>query len=90
MQADDAHAARLREARDLVELLDRHAELRLRAGRAHVMVMAAADAGVDAQEHAPALEDVRPVLQHVQVVDGDVHALRRAPARIPRAARSSA
>ena len=41
---------------DFVEFLDRDAELRLRARGFHVVVMAAADAGIDAQEHALALK----------------------------------
>ncbi len=76
MQAVDGDAARLRQPRDLIELFGRNAELRLGARGLHVVVMAAADAGVDAQEHALALEGIEPVLQHEQVVDGHVHAQR--------------
>ena len=83
-------SAQLCQARDFIEFFDRDAELRLRARGLHMVVMAAADAGVDAQEHALALEGIEPVLQHEQVVDGHVHAERQRRARIRRAARSSA
>ncbi len=76
--------------RKLRELHHRHAELRVRAGGAHVRVVAAADAGVDAHEDLVPAEQLRPGGECVGVVDGDAHAAARAPRRTRRAARSSA
>ena len=45
-------AAVLRETRDFVQLFHRNAELGLRTGGFHVVVVATTDARVDAQEHA--------------------------------------
>ena len=56
VQADDARAGLTRVLRQLVELSDRHAELRVRAGRADVMVMAAARARIHAHENLAAAE----------------------------------
>ena len=59
LQADDARAGRLRQpGAALRSSRQRHAELGVRAGGAHVMVMAAPDAGVDAHEDVAAAEQL--------------------------------
>ena len=60
---------------ELVDLEQRDAELRVHAGRAHVLVMAAALARVDADEDLLALEALRPMPQRKQVVERDPDAL---------------
>ena len=75
VQADDARAGLRRELDELVDLEQRNAELRVHAGRAHVLVMAAALARVDADEDLLALEALRPMLQRKQVVERHPDAL---------------
>ena len=62
VQADDARAGLRRRLDELVDLEQRDAELRMDAGRAHVLVMAAALPRVDADEDLLALEALRPLL----------------------------
>ena len=90
MQADDARADACDEPLELVDFEQRHAELRMHAGRADVVVMTAAVAGVDADEHVAAAEQLAPLAQRMQVVERQLHALLQAPTRIPRAAQNSA
>ena len=75
---DDACAGGARQCRQFVGLRQRHAELRVRAGGAHVMVMAAAEARIDAQKDLAAAKHLRPGLERVQIVQGDAHALGEA------------
>ena len=75
---------------ELVDLEQRYAELRMRAGRTHVLVMAAAVAGVDADEDLFALEALRPLPQRKQVVERDPDALLERLLVLGSAARNSA
>ena len=50
------------------DLEQRHAELRVRAGGAHVLVMPSALPRVDADEKIAAAEQIRPMLQRIQIV----------------------
>src|SRR5215470_1211378 len=85
VQADDPRTRLLRELHELVDLEQRHAELRVRAGGAHVLVVAAALARVDADEQVAALESLRPVTQRIEIIERDPNALlERALVFLPR------
>src|SRR5690554_5019227 len=79
MEADDARAGRADARLELVELEQRHAELRMRAGRADVLVMTAALPGIDAYEDLCAAEQLGPRLERVEIVEGKPHALLERP-----------
>src|SRR5690606_8950850 len=64
---------------ELVDLEKRHAELRVHAGRADVLVVAPALPRVDTDEHFLALEKLRPVLQGVEIVERDPDVLAERP-----------
>src|SRR5690606_18488363 len=69
VQPDDLRTAVADEPLELVGLEQRHAELRMRAGRAHVLVMAPALAGIDSDENLRAAKQLRPVLERIQIVE---------------------
>ena len=79
MQTDDAHVVGLHQLLQLIELEQRDAELRMHAGSAHLGVMASALAGIDAHEQLAILEQFRPGLQRVQIVEGHPNALLQGP-----------
>src|SRR5690606_14957172 len=79
VQADDARARRPHTPLELVELEQRHAELRVRAGRADVLVMTASLPGVDTNEDVGAAEDLRPRLERVEIVEREPYALLDRP-----------
>ncbi len=60
----------------LVDLVERDAELRVRACRAHVAVVSAAVPGVEAQEELAAGEGLGPAQQRPEVVERHPHAAR--------------
>src|SRR5207237_8279007 len=94
LEADDPRASLAGQPGAVGELRDRHAELRARAGGAHVSVVAATDAGVDAHEDVMVAEELRPGVERVRVVDRDPHpalerpGLLRARRQLPRIARA--
>ena len=57
---------------EFLDLQGRHAEFRLRSGGMDVLVVAASLPRVQAHEDLPALEEFRPGLQRIQVVQSDV------------------
>src|SRR5690606_25753924 len=79
MEPDDLDAGLANAPLQLVELEQRHAELRVGARRAHVLVMAAALPGIDANEHLRAAEQLRPRLERVEVIQREPHALLERP-----------
>ena len=66
-------------SRQLLEVGHRHAELGVRTGRAHMMMMSSAHAGIDAHEDLAIAEQAPPFRQRVQVVDRDLHAALERP-----------
>src|SRR5262245_26067473 len=79
MQADHFRASCFKESFELIELEQGDAELRVKARGAHLRVMSAPIAGVDAQDDLAALEQLRPRLDGMQVVERDVDALFERP-----------
>ena len=79
MQRHDARAHLLHQPFDLVDFEQWHAELGMHAGGPHVIVMAAAEAGVDAHQHVAAAEQLAPLTQGVNVIDRQVDALLDRP-----------
>ncbi len=73
-QADDACLVLARERTELFDLIERKAELRGGAAGLDLVVMAAADAEVDAQMQLVPAEQFAPVQQRMQRIEGDVHA----------------
>src|SRR5690606_20013639 len=69
MQTDDLGAGPVDEPLQLVELEHRHAELRMHAGGAHVLVMSAPLPRVDSNEELRAAEHVGPCLERVEIVE---------------------
>ena len=69
MKAHDARPERRDPALELVELEERHAELRMHAGGAHVVVVTAPVAGIDAHQQVAPAEQFAPVTQRMQVVE---------------------
>ena len=57
----------------------RHAELGVRTGGAHVVMMTAAGAGVDADEHPLAAKQLAPFAQDVDIVDRELDVLLQRP-----------
>src|SRR5690606_4816700 len=79
MQPDDRRAGSPDTPLELIELEHRHTELRMGAGRAHVLVMAAALTGIDANENLRAAEERRPRLERVEIVEREPYALPERP-----------
>src|SRR5438552_14314904 len=79
LEADDPRASLAGQPGAVGELRDRHAELRARAGGAHVSVVAATDAGVDAHEDVTVAEELRPAVERVSVVDRHPHSTLERP-----------
>ena len=79
VQADDLAARRGGESRHFAEVIERNAELGVLAGGLDVLVMSAPGAGVDAHQHRATREGLRPVLQHIEIVDRHRHALFEGP-----------
>ena len=69
MQSDHAGAGAAHQGFQLLRLGDGHAELRMHAGGAHVLMMTAAEPGVDAHEHFPVAKQLRPHLERIQIVE---------------------
>ena len=88
VEADDADAEVRGQARQFVELVGRDAELGERAGGAHVGVVAAPAAGIEADEDVAAGEEAGPGAQGVQAVDGHPGAHLEGAAVLLGAARS--
>src|SRR5262249_54923372 len=68
-----------RMAHKLLQLGDRHTELRVGAGGTDVMMVTPANAGVDANENLTIAENIRPRRHDVSVVYGDSHSLFERP-----------
>jgi hypothetical protein len=75
MQPRDPHAEASREREQFIDLRHRYAELGVGAGRAHVLVMPAADARIDAHEYLASSKHFRPVADRMQIVQGHAHAV---------------
>jgi len=73
VQSHDARAGLVDQRPRPLQVRRGDAELRLRAGGAHVLVVAASLPGVEAQNHVPPGEDLRPRPEWVQVVERQVH-----------------
>ena len=71
MQPDDARPECRDPALQFLELEQRHTELRVHTCGAHVVVVSAAVARVDANQQLAAAEQLAPVAQRVQVVERD-------------------
>src|SRR6185312_2620944 len=74
VQADDACAVLGRERAELVDLVERDAELRRGAAGLDLVVMAAADAEVDAQMHVASGEQLAPLGERMQRIERDANA----------------
>ena len=79
VQSDDLRARCLDEALQLLDFEQRHAELRVHARGAHLVVMSAALTGIDTHEQLATLEQLRPLLERMQVVERDPDALLHRP-----------
>ncbi len=90
VQADDPRAGVPDQPFEFVDFETRDAELRMHAGGLDVLVVSAAMTRIDADEQLDALEQFRPGLQRIQVVQRDEQSPCRSPTRIPGAARNSA
>src|SRR5690606_18587431 len=69
VETRNAHRSSRRQALQALELLRRDAELALRPGRAHILVMPVTAAGVDPHDQLASLENLRPRLERIQIVE---------------------
>ena len=90
-----AHAARVtrsagapRQLDQLIRLAQRHAEFGLRTGGAHVVMMAAPDAGIDPHEDRPGRETAPATSERIEIVQRDPARPSRSRTRIRCAARN--
>ena len=74
VQPDDAHVMCSGERGELRGFARQHAEFRMHAGGTDMVVVTAPETRVDAHEDLAAAEHLRPGLERIQVVQGDMHA----------------
>ncbi len=86
----DAHVVSAGQVGEFIRLGRQHAEFRVHAGGADVMVVPSAEARIDAHEYLAAAKHLRPHLERIQIVESDPHAFCENRIRIPRAAQNSA
>src|SRR6185437_3265743 len=75
----DFYAGLARMPYELLQLRDRHTELRMSAGSAHMMMVAAANTSVDAHENLTITENIRPCGDHIRVVHSDANTTLKRP-----------
>ncbi len=79
LQSHDREACVMGMTHELLELRDWHSELGMSASGTYVVVMATANARIDANEYFTLTENFRPRRQHVSVIDSDAHPLLERP-----------